>query len=259
MHEPAALDGFAEQVKRDGICVIRGLFQPEKIAEWHRAFLSLFQDRAMSPGGLAPREKERYYLTLPWTAPFADPDMFANPIILGVIDRIFRQSYSMVQLAADTPLIGSEYQKIHRDHSPLFSDDFPTPLYALAVNFPLVDVTEERGPLEMVRGTHRMPREEALRRIESGELPMESFTMSPGDVSIRTPLALHRGTPNRTHVPRPMVVMGYVMSWLHTSNVGLSVPRATYDSFSEEQKRLLRAEIVDKLHFKSETYVEFKY
>lgn len=60
----------------------------------------------------------------------------------------------MVQLGADVPVKGSDYQEVHRDYRPLFSDDFVTPLYALAVNFPLVEVTEENGPFHMARGTH---------------------------------------------------------------------------------------------------------
>jgi hypothetical protein len=92
----------------------------------------------------------------------------------------------------------------------LFSDDVVTPLHALAVNVPLCDVGPENGPLEMARGTHLLSREVALAKIAAGELVLESFPMKAGDVSVRTPLALHRGTPNRTDRPRPMVVLGYV-------------------------------------------------
>jgi hypothetical protein len=60
---PAALDRDAEELDRDGICVVRSLFPRSLIDEWARAFSALFQDRAGRPGGLAPRE--RFYLTLP--------------------------------------------------------------------------------------------------------------------------------------------------------------------------------------------------
>jgi len=135
-----------------------------------------------------------------------------------------------------------------------------TPLYALAVNFPLVDVTAENGPFQMARGTHVLPREEGLARIASGAIPMESFLMSRGDVCIRTPLALHRGSPNRTAVPRPMVVMGYVMHWLHTPKVDLTLPGDFYKSLPEATRKLLRCEVVERLQEdKAETYLEFKY
>jgi hypothetical protein len=256
----ADLDHFAEELNRDGICVIRGLFDRELIAEWAEAFDALFGQRQNQPGGLAPREKARYYLTFPWVQPFANPEVFANSTILGVLDRVFSRKYQLVQLAADTPFQGSEYQDIHRDFLPLFSDQFVTPLYALAVNFPLVEVTAENGPFQMARGTHVMSPEEGLVKIRSGEIPIESFYMQPGDVMIRSPLALHRGSPNHTIQPRPMVVMGYVMHWLNTPKVDLTLQRDYYESLPPQLQQLIRCEVVEQLpENKVETYVNFKY
>jgi ectoine hydroxylase-related dioxygenase (phytanoyl-CoA dioxygenase family) len=254
------LEELTADLNRDGLCILRGVFAPSLVERWAQAFQALFAERQARPGGLAPREQARYYLTLPWTAPFADEAVFANPAILGVLNRVFPQEYAMVQLGADVPLKGSDYQEIHRDYRPLFTDATVTPLYALAVNFPLVDVTSENGPFEQARGTHLLPREEALQKVASGEIPMETFPLQRGDVMIRTPLALHRGTPNRTDAPRPMVVMGYVMHWLHTPKVDLTLPRDYYDRLPPNLQKMLRCEVVEALpHEKNETYVNFKY
>lgn len=259
-YSETALNQLAEDLKRDGVCVIRNLFRKELLEDWATAFDRLFQEKQSIPGGLAPREQNRYYLTLPWVPPFANQEVFANPVILGILDRVFAQEYRMVQLAADVPLQGSTYQEIHRDYRPLFSDDVVTPLYALAVNFPLVDVTEENGPFQMARGTHILPRTEGLAKVKVGDIPIESFHMQRGDVMIRTPLALHRGTPNRTAVPRPMVVMGYVMHWLYTPDADLTLPRDYYESLSEPVKQLLRCHVVEQLpEASAETYINFKH
>ncbi len=254
------LDRFAQELNRDGICVIRGLFDKKLIDEWAIAFDRLFQERQNQSGGLAPREQARYYLTLPWIAPFSNQEVFANPVILGILDRVFSQEYVMVQLGADIPLNGSDYQEIHRDYRPLFSDRIVTPLYALAVNFPLVEVTPENGPFQMARGTHIIPHDEAQVGVANGDIPIESFYMKPGDVAIRTPLALHRGSPNRTNQPRPMIVMGYAMHWLHTPKVDLTIPRDYYESLPEHTRQLLRCQVVEHLpKGKAETYINFKY
>jgi ectoine hydroxylase-related dioxygenase (phytanoyl-CoA dioxygenase family) len=256
----AELDRLTEELNRDGICVLRGLLDPRRVAEWADAFDRLYRERQNRPGGLAPREQARYYLTFPWVPPFADPAVFANPAVLGILDRVFPQEYVMVQLGADVPLQGSDYQEIHRDYRPLFTDHVVTPLYALAVNFPLVDVTEENAPFQMARGTHVMPRGEALAKVQAGEIPMETFLMQRGDVMIRTPLALHRGTPNRTDQPRPMVVLGYVMHWLHTPQVELMIPRRNYEELPERLQKMLRCQVVDRLpEERTETYVNFKF
>jgi ectoine hydroxylase-related dioxygenase (phytanoyl-CoA dioxygenase family) len=254
------LEQLADDLNRDGICVIRGLFDRALIAEWKAAFDALFQARQQQPGGVAPRGKARGYVTLPWVAPFANPAVFANPVILAVLDRIFYQEYKLVQLAADIPMQGSEYQEIHRDFRPLFSDQIVTPLYAVAVNFPLVEVTADNGPFEMARGTHVMPREEGLVKVRAGEIPMEQFYMQPGDVMIRSPLALHRGTPNCTPQPRPMIVMGYVMHWLHTHKVDLTLSQDYYNDLSPQLQQLLRCQTVKQLSDDAtETYINFEY
>ncbi len=255
----AELDHFAADLNRDGICVLRGVFDQELITEWREAFEHLFQERQNRPGGLAPRETARYYLTFPWVPPFANQEVFANSVIQGVLNRIFAQEYVLVQLGADIAVKGSGFQEIHRDFRPLFTEEFVTPLYALAVNVPLVEVTEENGPFQMARGTHRLPRRMGLEKVASGEIPMESFYLQPGDVSIRSPLALHRGSPNRTDNPRPMVVMGYAMHWLHTPKVDLTLPRDYYESLAPELQKMLRCNIVDRLDEKAETYISFKY
>lgn len=253
------LDRLAQELNRDGICVIRGLFDRGLIEKWAEAFDSLFREH-QRPGGLAPREIARYYLTLPWVPPFANADVFANPVILGVLERVFAQEYVMVQLGVDVPLQGSDYQEIHRDFRPLFSDQVVMPLYALSVNFPLVEVTAENGPFQMARGTHVLRRDEGLVKVAAGEIPMESFYMKPGDVTIRSPLALHRGSPNRTNKPRPMVVMGYVMHWLHTPKVDLTLQRDYYESLPAQVRQLLRCQVVEQLpKEKAETYIKFKY
>jgi ectoine hydroxylase-related dioxygenase (phytanoyl-CoA dioxygenase family) len=180
--------------------------------------------------------------------------------LLRLLGKVFAQEYAMVQLAVDTPILGSDFQELHRDHRPLFREDFHTPPYALAANFPLCPVTEENGPLQAVRGSHRMPKEEAFAKLKRGDLKIESFPMEEGDLCLRWPYALHRGSPNLTARPRPMVVMGYVMHWLRTLKVDLDVPRDLYDSFDPGIRALLRCRVVDSLpEEKAEAYVEFEY
>jgi hypothetical protein len=97
------------------------------------------------------------------------------------------------------PLRGSEYQSVHVDYErPLFGEapDEQVPVYILVVNFGSVQITPEHGPIEIAPGTHRMPRKEALRAVEAEEIEMQPITLEIGDVLIRHPWALHRGSPN---------------------------------------------------------------
>lgn len=114
------LDKYAQQVLDDSLCVIPGLFDPAKIDRWNEAFLPLLHQHIEREGHRVNRGPNRYYVTLPFVSPFADPKIFENDVILGVVERLVGKDGVMCQLATDTPLQGSDYQEIHRDTQLLF-------------------------------------------------------------------------------------------------------------------------------------------
>jgi ectoine hydroxylase-related dioxygenase (phytanoyl-CoA dioxygenase family) len=202
-------------------------------------------------------------VTFPFSAPFNDNSIFEAPELLAIVEKLAGKDFVMCQLASDTPMLGSDYQGIHRDCPPLFPEwGKETPMYQLAVNFPLVDVTQENGPLEIIRGTHMMSRDEGLAKYHAGEFKLESIELKMGDVMIRDVRTLHRGTPNHTNIPRPMVVIGYSRSWLNRPEVNIQIPRDEYEKLSDKAKHMLRNNpIVDKLDLspRTESYTNFLY
>lgn len=237
----AEIDGLAGEVLRDGFCVLPGHFPPETLRAWGAAFAPLLAAHVEREGHLRNRGAARYYVTLPFDAPFADPSIYEDPDVLALVEHLAGADFTMVQLATDTPLLGSDYQDVHRDTPPLFPETGrETPPYQLAVNFPLVEVTRENGPFEVARGTHMLPRDEALRLVETGERELEALTMRLGDVMVRDVRALHRGTPNHTSEPRPMVVIGYSRRWLLRPEVTIHIPRRVHETLSERARRMLR-------------------
>jgi ectoine hydroxylase-related dioxygenase (phytanoyl-CoA dioxygenase family) len=254
---------FADAVLRDGFCVLRGHFPKETLGIWREAFTPLLEKHLAREGHLENRGAARYYVTLPFTSPFSDPSIFENDDVLAIVELLVGPDPVMVQLATDTPLLGSDYQEIHRDAPALFPETGQeTPPFQLAVNFPLVDVTIENGPFEVTRATHMISKEEGLRRLESGEVELEPLPMRLGDLILRDVRGLHRGTPNRTPEPRPMVVIGYSRRWLFRPEVSIRVPRASLDNLSERARRLLRFNpVVDSPDDRPETeiYQSFAY
>jgi hypothetical protein len=235
------IDSFVRRVLADGFCVLPGHFARGKMEAWRAAFAPLLERHIEREGHLKNRGPARYYVTLPFARPFADPEVYEDDDVLAVVRGLVGEDAQLHQLATDTPLQGSEYQDVHRDAPPLFPETGrETPPFQLAVNFPLVDVTEERGPFEITRGTHMLSKEEGLRLVESGAVKLEPLLMRAGDVMIRDVRGLHRGTPNRTESPRPMVVLGYSRRWLLRPEVSIRVPRAALESLSERARSLLR-------------------
>ena len=257
------IESFAQEALTEGFCVLRGHFPAATLGRWRESFAPLLETHIAREGQLQNRGAARYYVTLPFTRPFSDPSIYEDEDVLAIVERLVGEDPVMCQLATDTPLLGSEYQDVHRDTPPLFPETGQeTPPFQLAVNFPLVDVTTENGPFEVTRGTHLMSKEEGLRRLATGEVKLEPITMRLGDVIIRDVRALHRGTPNHTEEPRPMVVVGYSRRWLFRPEVSIRVPRAALDTLSERARRLLRFNpIVESIDDQPETeiYQSFAY
>jgi ectoine hydroxylase-related dioxygenase (phytanoyl-CoA dioxygenase family) len=256
------IDGFAEQVIQESLAVLPGHFDPDVLSGWNEALGPLLDRHISNEGQLQNRGSSRYYVTLPFRAPFADPGIFEDDDILAVVERLVGEHPVMCQLASDTPFLGSDYQEVHRDAPPLFPEwGRETPPFQLAVNFPLCDVTLENGPLEYAPRTHMISKEEGLRRLETGEARLEPLVMTLGDVMIRDVRHLHRGTPNRTAIPRPMVVIGYSRRWQLRPEVSIQVPRAALATLSDRARDLLRFNpVVDQLDENAgERYQAFAY
>ncbi|HET7539192.1 MAG TPA: phytanoyl-CoA dioxygenase family protein [Polyangiaceae bacterium] len=73
----------------------------------------------------------------------------------------------------------------------------------LVVNVAAVDTNLENGAMEILRGTHRA--EYKYWQILMERPQRIRVSMRPGDVVIRTSALWHRGMPNRTEKPRPML------------------------------------------------------
>lgn len=261
---PEQADHHADEVRRTGLTVLRGLFPVETIDRWNAAFQPLLKEAIAREGDDPNRGASRYYVTLPFQDLWADPEIVDNDAVMAVVERLVGADGVMCQLASDTPLKGSEYQDLHRDTQLLFPETGEeTPPYQLAVNFALVDVTPENGPMEHAPGTHVLSKAEGMAKVESGEIPLEQCLLKRGDVVIRDVRHIHRGTPNDTDTPRPMVVIGYSRRWLFRPEVNIRVPRPVLEGMPARAKKWLRFnpvfDTVEEAAAQGESYREFAY
>jgi ectoine hydroxylase-related dioxygenase (phytanoyl-CoA dioxygenase family) len=238
---PQQVRAHADEVRATSATILRGAFPVETIDAWNEAFQPLLRDAIAREGDDPNRGKNRYYVTLPFHGLWADPEVIDNDDVMAVVSDLIGADGVMCQLASDTPVKGSEYQDLHRDTQLLFPESgAESPPYQLAVNFALVDVTLDNGPMEMAAGTHMTSKAEGMRRIEAGEAPLQPVLMNRGDVMIRDVRHIHRGTPNPSDTPRPMVVIGYSRRWLYRPEVQIRVPRETLERLPPRARQWLR-------------------
>jgi ectoine hydroxylase-related dioxygenase (phytanoyl-CoA dioxygenase family) len=181
---------------------------------------------------------------MPFEPPCFDPGFFFNEDVLRIVHAAMDDRVVADQWSCDAPLRGSEYQDVHRDYErPLFAEvpDLLLPAYMLVASFGLIDITLAHGPVEIAPGTHRMARSDALRSVESGEIELQSVPLEVGDVLIRHPWALHRGTPNTTDTPRALVTIRYVRRWYSDNSRAVNpIPRSIWESLRPAQQSAIR-------------------
>ena len=235
------------EVQDQGYSVLPGHFNSSLVDLCREAFLPRLI--AYIESGQPPnRGSYRHFLAMPFEPPCFTPQFFFDPDVLSIVRGLMDDRIVADQWGCDVPLRGSEYQGVHADYRrPLFPEvpDLELPAYAIVVSFGLVRIAREHGPIEIAPTTHRMPRADALRAVEAGEIGMQTVPLEIGDVLIRHPWALHRGTPNSTTTPRPLVTIRYVRRWYADGSRDVNaIPCATWESLSAEQQSMMRFPVV---------------
>lgn len=238
-----ATDGIRE-IKERGYCVLRAHLSQRLVNDCREAFWPVLLAYLKAHGHEPNRGPNRHFIPMPFEPPCYAPEFFFDPEILSVVHGAMDDRVVADQWGCDVPVRGSAHQEVHVDYRrPLFEElpDLQLPAYILVVSFGLVRITQENGPLEIAPGTHRMPRVEALRAIESGEIRLQPVPLEIGDVLIRHPWTLHRGSPNSTDIPRALVSVRYVRRWYadDSRNVN-SISLATWQTLTATQQLGMR-------------------
>ena len=199
----------------DGIIGHKGAFTREWVQDLREDIDRAFDEAIKRPGGAVGRGLNRYYVEIHPEDIRGFLDLVTHPWVVTVCKTILGPHYKIVEIGFDTPFPEAQMQPWHRD--------FPSPedtltgrrLNSLAFNLTTVDVFEDMGPFEIAPGTqwdvptgfeHEMfPPKSYYPRYE-GRAVQKMPKM--GDVSARSALTIHRGTPNRSNKARPVLVLG---------------------------------------------------
>ena len=218
--DTAAAETFdAEDVRRgletDGIIARAGAFPPSWVRQVREDIDLAFEEARSREGGAVGRGPNRWYVEIHPEALRGFVQLVDHPWVRAVCETVLGPDYQVVEVGFDTPFPGATLQPWHRD--------FPSPpetwegrrLTSLAFNLTTVDTTDEMGPLEIAPGTQwergndfdheQFPPQSEYARYEA--LAQRKYPRV-GDISARSALTIHRGTPNRSAVARPVLVLG---------------------------------------------------
>ena len=243
-----------DAVYRDGIAGVPAALPRAWGERLLEDFQGLFAEARSRPDGTVNRGTNRFYFTVHPERLRGFIDLVTHPVVTALSAEVLGPEWLVVEVAFDVPLPASKYQLWHRD--------FPTPretrderrLTSLAFNLTAVDVTAEMGPFEIAPGTqwddgsefdHGMfPTEEAATRYDSLRQPRMPRL---GDMSVRSGLTIHRGTPNRSSVARPVLILGVVGPEADPGPHGLQLSTSYAESLPPDVLGRLRASVVPEL------------
>ena len=243
------IDQCVAEILEVGHCILPGHLPRTGIDECRGAFLPLVSEVAsrIPDGNRGPR---RWAIGLPFAPPLYQTAFFNDDTIIQIVSSILGEDMSISYYGTDTPIGGSEYQKVHSDMPTLFPEEpaHRHPPSLLSVRFSLVDMTPENGPFEVAERTQHLSKAEADEIVDSGQLQLNPLMMKAGDVMITDPRALHRGTPNRTDIPRPFIAIVHNRHWYYTETDNRleanehtpHLMESFYQTLSPREQKLLR-------------------
>lgn len=197
--------------------------------------------RQPAPNPVLEVGERRFEIAVQMSGRFAAPQLFANPLLCGLLQPILGQDMRLSGFTAVVSYPGAAQQHVHQDHPLLFTEpgmSASLPAYAINVAVPLVDVDAQTGPTGLWPGSHLWP----------PALPSpDTVTMVPfqrGDCILLDYRTIHTGLPNRGTRARPILYMVYARTWFfdelnHVGRTSLDMSLEQFDTFPEPTKHLL--------------------
>ncbi len=183
---------------------------------------------------------KRYLMTLDLSGGFADPAIYANPVIVAIARMALDSNAILESFGAVVSLAGAQQQHIHRDSTLLFDAAIAPilPAHALTLAMPLIDMNEHHGTTALWPRSHRWKE-----RDES--VPPIAPDVPAGSCILWDFRLFHGGTANRSDQHRPMIYGTFARRWYQDPGnftkkglQRLSYPQDFLDGVPEDRRSL---------------------
>jgi hypothetical protein len=251
---------------RDGFVAVRDAIEPGQLERLRNAAAEVIEtlvaaDPEGAVGGGAGGLPHRYSFgaTSATRQMFHRPEwceLLDMPATTPILTAIFGSpNYIVCGSGGDLALPGAiEYQGLHSDnmwselHDPLGGltmRDLPVP--AIHINFPLVDLTRENGPIRQIPGTHRSRAPIPTLADEPEWMRLSTLCPLPaGSAIFRDVRCWHGGTPNLSREVRAMPNVEYFAPWFRSEAVARAMSYERWRTLSPHGQRICRYVVCDR-------------
>lgn len=216
----------AELYRRFGTLYIPNLFDPQFLKRCCTQFLDQYQRyfKSVKHTDALQIGDRRLQVTLSLEGVFNNPELYANPFLVGLMNRLLDNDVVVGSMVFATSLPGAKAQHLHKDNKALFCssvDDDPRSLPPVSVTtmIPLVSLDEKIGSTQVVKRSHRYP------RSKSARMPVQTPIVPLGGCFLMDCALSHKGMANQTEQVRPIINMVYHRSWfIDSKNFAIQPP-----------------------------------
>lgn len=207
------LDIATQMFREHGYVVVKNIFPKELVTtvsdEFFRRYDHYFEDR-LYPDNLILGDKRRM-VSVALEGILNSPRLYGSAVVVQLMKRLLGEDYVMGGYNAVVSLPGAKPKGLHKDYPPLFEHDrvetHITPSFAIAVLFPLIEMTEAHGVTSMRKGTHLNPEQTPW------DAPEQRPLLHLGDAIIFDYRTAHDGMENRSDTVRPLMSMIFHRVW----------------------------------------------
>lgn len=249
---PEHLAAAVHAIQTDGFVVLNDVID--------RAHLDLLRERMLADAEkILARQDTPFNFNVgniqqmpPPFPPYLFRDVLVNDMVIAVTRAVLGNGVKLDAYTGNNALPSEHKQPVHPDYGHLWPTI--TPPYVLIVNIPVVDMDARNGSTEIWPGTHldtSIPFGEDIKvpdeRLQEREkiIPPLQPSVRAGSVLIRDGRMWHRGMPNFTDTPRPMIALIQFVRWWRDSEP-MQFPKGTEDYFQHPHLRV-NAQFVDGL------------
>ena len=183
-------------------------------------------------------------------------ELIDMPTTTPALNAIFGSpDYVVGGAGGDIAMPGAiEYQGLHSDN--MWSElpdptgavtmrDVPVPV--LTINFPLIDLTFENGPIRQIPATQRSRAPIPSLANEPEWMKLSTVCPAPAGTAIfRDIRAWHGGTPNLSRDVRAMPNVEYYAPWFRSEGIMRCMPYEQWEQLSDHAQRISRMVVCDK-------------
>jgi ectoine hydroxylase-related dioxygenase (phytanoyl-CoA dioxygenase family) len=187
----------------DGYFIIRNVVSKEKLSQFHRGVVAAFEG-AKSTGQLfsGGGQLSGHLNCFPGEASRFAYDALLEYGIVDLMRTISPRTPITPDAGCNFNLPGSVTQHYHVDSA--FTEHF------MIANVAVVDTDLRNGAIDVLPGTHKRFYKYWRFTVERVSRLTTRLPLNQGDVLVRTSNLWHRGMPNRTSAPRPMLAFTFV-------------------------------------------------